>query len=54
MNQEANNTGMPAGFSAASMEAPVIAGPEQHNFAEFQNDMAEDVALQMAINASML
>ena len=45
---------MPAGFSAnMEQDPPVIAGPDQNNFAEFQNDMAEDVALQMAINASM-
>jgi len=35
---------MPAGFGA-NIEPPQIAGPDQNNFAEFQNEMAEDVAL---------
>ena len=44
MEQAALTTGMPAGFGA-NVEPPVIAGPDQNNFAEFQNEMAEDVAL---------
>ena len=44
IEQAALATGMPAGFGA-NIEPPQIAGQEQPNFAEFQNDMAEDVAL---------
>ena len=51
----ANNTGMPAGFSGNVEPAAVVPGFGQggDNFNQYQNQMTEEAALQMAINASM-